>query len=164
MASLPLAKLVLLAIRQLSKPLSSRIKEFAKNSDKLKRYILIPPARIFHSMEQTFRLRMMGLPSGQTVKPLTENAAVDLGAELLGESVIFSIAALCLLIEYKRQKAISRRLEMALQDRLLNMENGIVESKNNIDNLNKLIHDYDEKIAKLVQDQKSNNFVTNSKK
>jgi optic atrophy 3 protein len=38
------------------------------------------------------------------VRPLSESRAVDLGAEVIGEMTIFSVAASVLLLEYGRQK------------------------------------------------------------
>ncbi|XP_004607872.2 optic atrophy 3 protein [Sorex araneus] len=54
------------------------------------------------------KLSLMGFKS-QTIKPLNEEAAADLGAELLGEATIFVVACGCLMLEYWRQRAHSRR-------------------------------------------------------
>lgn len=46
----------------------------------------------------------MGLKGKIDVDPLKETAAVDLGAEILGEAVVFSIGVAVLYAEYRRQK------------------------------------------------------------
>ncbi|VDQ07867.1 unnamed protein product [Trichobilharzia regenti] len=45
----------------------------------------------------------MGLQKPKEVAKLSEDAAVDLGAEVLGEVIIFVVGASCLLLEYRRQ-------------------------------------------------------------
>ena len=49
-------------------------------------------------------MKLLGIGKVSTVKPLNEDVAVDLAAEMLGEFVIFSIAAALLFAEYKRQQ------------------------------------------------------------
>ena len=49
-------------------------------------------------------MRLMGHKGKIEVDPLKENAAVDLGAEMLGEVVIFGIGVTVLYAEYRRQK------------------------------------------------------------
>ena len=49
-------------------------------------------------------MRLMGHKGKVTVEPLKEAGAVDLGAELLGEVVVFSIGVAVLYAEYRRQK------------------------------------------------------------
>lgn len=56
------------------------------------------------------KLRIMGLNT-EAVKPLNEAAAVELGAELLGETTVFLVAGGCLVLEYWRQKMQQRRKE-----------------------------------------------------
>ncbi|XP_066229855.1 optic atrophy 3 protein-like [Saccopteryx leptura] len=56
------------------------------------------------------KMRIMGLDA-ETVKPLNEAAAAELGAELLGEATIFVVGGGCLMLEYWRQKRQHRRKE-----------------------------------------------------
>ena len=56
------------------------------------------------------KMRLMGF-SAETIKPLNEEAAAELGAELLGEATIFVVACGCLVLEYSRQKTQQRRKE-----------------------------------------------------
>ncbi|XP_047385289.1 optic atrophy 3 protein homolog [Sciurus carolinensis] len=57
------------------------------------------------------KMRIMGF-NAEAVKPLNEGAAAELGAELLGEAIIFVTACSCLLIEYRRQQAQRHRKEL----------------------------------------------------
>ncbi|XP_015444815.1 optic atrophy 3 protein isoform X2 [Pteropus alecto] len=106
----PMAKLLYLGIRQISKPLANRMKEAARRSEFFKTYICLPPAQLYHWAEMRAKLRIMGLNT-EAVKPLNEAAAVELGAELLGETTVFLVAGGCLVLEYWRQKMQQRRKE-----------------------------------------------------
>ncbi|XP_069918194.1 optic atrophy 3 protein isoform X2 [Oryctolagus cuniculus] len=104
----PMAKLLYLGIRQVSKPLANRIKEAARRSEFFKTYICLPPAQLYHWVEMRTKMSVMGFKA-EAVKPLNEEAAAELGAELLGEATIFIVACSCLLLEYWRQQAQRRR-------------------------------------------------------
>jgi hypothetical protein len=64
------------------------------------------------------KLWVLNLGGPVKVAKLNEEQAIEQGAEILGEFVIFSIAALCLVLDYVRS---SRK------ERLKKMENGIFE-------------------------------------
>lgn len=55
-------------------------------------------------------MRIMGF-RGTVIKPLNEEAAAELGAELLGEATIFIVGGGCLVLEYWRHQAQQRRKE-----------------------------------------------------
>ncbi|XP_053524474.1 optic atrophy 3 protein isoform X1 [Artibeus jamaicensis] len=100
----PMAKLLYLGIRQVSKPLANRIKEAARRSEFFKTYICLPPAQLYHWAEMRAKMSIMGF-NAEAVKPLNEATAAELGAELLGEATIFLVACSCLMLEYWRQKS-----------------------------------------------------------
>ncbi|XP_003277635.2 optic atrophy 3 protein isoform X2 [Nomascus leucogenys] len=106
----PMAKLLYLGIRQVSKPLANRIKEAARRSEFFKTYICLPPAQLYHWLEMRTKMRIMGF-NAAAIKPLNEGAAAELGAELLGESIIFITACSCLMLEYWRHQLQQRRKE-----------------------------------------------------
>ncbi|XP_069313008.1 optic atrophy 3 protein [Eulemur rufifrons] len=58
------------------------------------------------------KMRIMGF-NADAIKPLNEEAAAELGAQLLGEAIIFVTAGSCLLLEYWRQQSQHRRKEKA---------------------------------------------------
>ncbi|XP_044523239.1 optic atrophy 3 protein [Gracilinanus agilis] len=106
----PIAKLLYLGVRQISKPLAQRIKEGARRSQFFRTYICLPPAQLYHWVEMRTKMRILGF-RGATIKPLNEEAAADLGAELLGEATIFLVGGCCLILEYMRQSAQTRKKE-----------------------------------------------------
>ncbi|XP_053278656.1 optic atrophy 3 protein homolog [Pleuronectes platessa] len=111
----PIAKLLSLGVRQMSKPVANRIKAGARRSEFFKSYICLPPAQIYHWVEMRTKMRIMGF-RGSTIKPLNEDKAVELGAELLGEAIIFLIGTGCVVLEYSRQAANTRLKEEELTE------------------------------------------------
>ena len=115
-------KLGYLAVKQVSKPLANLIKLKAKTTPFLRNRLLLPPAQcklehnkykniqwsisfaVYHKVDTTIKMKLLGLGKVVNVKPLTEDQAVDLSAEMLGEFIIFGIAAVLLLSEYKRSQ------------------------------------------------------------
>ncbi|XP_075704595.1 optic atrophy 3 protein [Rhinoderma darwinii] len=117
----PIAKLLYLGIRQISKPLANRIKAGARRSEFFRTYICLPPAQVYHWVEMRAKMRMMGF-RGAAIKPLNEDTAAELGAELLGEATIFLIGGGCMIAEYSRQATNARRKEEEMEARLSSME------------------------------------------
>uniref|UniRef100_A0A3P9J4U5 Outer mitochondrial membrane lipid metabolism regulator OPA3 n=1 Tax=Oryzias latipes TaxID=8090 RepID=A0A3P9J4U5_ORYLA len=122
----PIAKLLYLGVRQMSKPVANRIKAGARRSEFFKTYICLPPAQLYHWIEMRTKMRIMGF-RGSTVKPLNEEAAAELGAELLGEAIIFLIGGGCMVLEYSRQAANSRRKEEELNETMISLQTQIGE-------------------------------------
>lgn len=64
---------------------------------------------------------------GSTIKPLNEDAAAELGAELLGEALVFLVGGGCMVLEYSRQSANSRRKEEELNETITSLQTQIAE-------------------------------------
>lgn len=75
------------------------------------------PLVAYHWIEMRTKMRIMGF-RGSSIKPLNEEAAAELGAELLGEAIIFIIGGGCMVLEYSRQAANSRRKEEELTENM----------------------------------------------
>ncbi|KAM8793973.1 optic atrophy 3 protein [Eudromia elegans] len=121
----PIAKLLTLGARQLSRPLAARIKAAARASPFFRAHVCLPPAQLYHWVEMRAKMRIMGF-RGAAVKPLNEEAAAELGAELLGEAIVFGVGGLCLYLEYARQAGAARRRDdeqaAALRDMATRLE------------------------------------------
>ncbi|XP_005810609.1 optic atrophy 3 protein [Xiphophorus maculatus] len=122
----PIAKLLYLGVRQMSKPVANRIKAGARRSEFFKTYVCLPPAQLYHWIEMRTKMRIMGF-KGASIKPLNEEAAAELGAELLGEAIIFFIGGGCMVLEYSRQAANSRRKEEELNDTIVSLQTQVAE-------------------------------------
>ncbi|GAU89643.1 hypothetical protein RvY_02172-1 [Ramazzottius varieornatus] len=126
-AAFPLAKLLYLAVRQVSKPIAAGIKTRAKASPFFRTYICMPPAQFYHWADVKIKMWVLNLGSPVKVAKLNEAQAIEQGAEILGETVIFGIAVACLFAEYVRSSRKEAVKEAAAQERLRIMEDGIVE-------------------------------------
>ncbi|CAN9511641.1 unnamed protein product [Ophioblennius macclurei] len=122
----PIAKLLYLGVRQMSKPVANRIKAGAKRSPFFRTYVCLPPAQIYHWIEMRTKMHIMGF-RGLAIKPLNEEAAAELGAELLGEAIIFLIGGGCMVLEYSRQAANSRRKEEEQNETIASLQTQIGE-------------------------------------
>jgi len=85
----------------------------------------MPPAQFYHWMDVNVRMRMLNLGKPKDVKKLDENAAIELGADLLGETIIFVVAATTLTMEYIRQSRNSAKAALELEDRWRRVEEKI---------------------------------------
>ncbi|KAI6057483.1 hypothetical protein LUU34_01655600 [Aix galericulata] len=130
----PIAKLLTLGARQLSRPLAARIKAGARASPFFRAYICLPPAQLYHWVEMRAKMRIMGF-RGAAVKPLNEEAAAELGAELLGEAIVFGVGGLCIYLEYARQAGQARRREEEQAAALREMAAGLERMRAELDAL-----------------------------
>ncbi|XP_066840816.1 optic atrophy 3 protein [Anser cygnoides] len=130
----PIAKLLTLGARQLSRPLAARIKAGARASPFFRAYICLPPAQLYHWVEMRAKMRIMGF-RGAAVKPLNEEAAAELGAELLGEAIVFGVGGLCIYLEYARQTGQARRREEEQAAALREMAAGLERMRAELDEL-----------------------------
>ncbi|XP_076314028.1 optic atrophy 3 protein homolog [Tachypleus tridentatus] len=129
----PIAKLGILALRQISKPLANRIKARAKRSYFFRTYICMPPAQFYHWMEVNVKMRMLNLGKPTEVPKLNENMAIDLGAELLGEIIIFSIAATSITAEYVRSSLKEKEKKAEREINFVKIENEISDLRFTVD-------------------------------
>lgn len=65
---------------------------------------------------------MLNLGKPREVAKLDQNAAIELGADLLGEFIIFTVAAVTLTLEYMRQSRNSAKAAAELEERWNNVE------------------------------------------
>jgi len=72
-------------------------------------------------------MKNIGLGKSVEVKPLNEDVAVDLAAEMLGEMFIFAVGVCILISEYRRQLRKDAIKEDIQNRRLRELEDGIHE-------------------------------------
>ncbi|XP_068766517.1 optic atrophy 3 protein [Struthio camelus] len=145
----PVAKLLTLGARQLSRPLAARIKAAARASPFFRAYVCLPPAQLYHWVEMRAKMRIMGF-RGAAVKPLNEEAAADLGAELLGEAIVFGVGGLCLYLEYARQAGHARRREEEQAAALRDMAARLAELGLAVDALGARMREADRRLHELA--------------
>lgn len=107
----PIAKLAYLAVKQISKPIANQLKNAAKSSRLFRQHVCLPPAQFYHFVETRFKMYLMGFGKPTVIPPLNEQMAVELGAELLGEGIVFLAAVATLYFEYSRQASNTKAKE-----------------------------------------------------
>lgn len=115
----PAAKLGVLLLKQISKPIANMLKIKAKDSLFFRQYVCMPPAQFYNWCEVKAKMWSLNLGKPVHVPQLNETMAIELGANLLGETIIFTIGAGLLIFEYVRSS----------KKEALKEENIIVEQK-----------------------------------
>lgn len=82
----------------------------------------MPPAQLYHWVEVNVKARLLNLGSPKEVVKLNEQAAIDLGSELIGDVFIFSVGAAAVIAEYTRQSRKIADEKSALEARLRQIE------------------------------------------
>lgn len=130
-------------------------------------------------------MRLLGLGSPDKVPPLTEKAAIDLGADVLSELFVFGSAVAAILLEYYRQnrnknlkaEAFEQKVDdldllnsKIFQDVELNMKsidnlkNLLKEQSNDIKKINKKLDELDEFSKRQKQQTKLNSTQTTNER
>ncbi|XP_050427150.1 putative OPA3-like protein CG13603 [Adelges cooleyi] len=142
LGAFPAAKLGALLLRQVSKPIANFVKERAKQSPVFRTYVCMPPAQFYNWCEVKMKLYVMNLGMAGKVTPLSESQAIELGSNLLGEGIIFFVAAALLLLEYSRQyRKEQAKEEVRLQD--------LEELNNTLRDLNLMSEQHNAEIRRL---------------
>ncbi|KAL3377194.1 hypothetical protein AABB24_003544 [Solanum stoloniferum] len=87
---LPLLKLGTLALKTLSKPIGSRLKQQAGLHPKFRNFI-VSMAQANHRITTTMQRRLYGHATNVEIRPLDEEKAVQAAVDLLGEAFVFSV-------------------------------------------------------------------------
>jgi hypothetical protein len=89
-----------LALKQIAKPIANVIKTRAKSSPFFRKYVCMPPAQFYNWVEVKTKMWALNLGKPTAVPKLSEAMAIELGANLLGEVVIFVVGAGMLIFNY----------------------------------------------------------------
>ncbi|XP_053985984.1 putative OPA3-like protein CG13603 [Hylaeus volcanicus] len=152
----PALKLGVLFVKQISKPLAKFLVNQAKNHPVFRTYFIIPPAQFYHWAEVKAKMYIMNLGKPTKVAKLNEAMAIELGANLMGEVIIFSVAGGCLVLEYNRQVAKETKKEEARLEQ-------IQKFTNDIENLNKITSQQETEIQYLLEAVKTLSKHTKNK-
>ena len=111
---------------------------------------------VYHRVETTVRMRLLGLEKQTAVKPLNEEMACELGAEMLGEIIIFSICGVVLYFESARQAAKEKAKEDAITYKLNDLKEktqdlGLTVDRQDAENrqLTRLVHHLESQLAAI---------------
>lgn len=99
----PLAKVVILGVKQITKPICKIVKVFAKNNRLFKTCLCAPAGQLIYWIEARSKLQMLRLPQPKRIRPLTEERATELGANLISEILVVGIGLGLIFFEKSRQ-------------------------------------------------------------
>ncbi len=88
-------------------------------------------SKVYHNIEITMRMRVLGLGSPDKVPPLTEKAAIELGGDILSEFFVFGTGVVLILIEYMRQSSNKTNKDNALYQKVIELEKECQNLRNN---------------------------------
>ncbi|KAL8228118.1 hypothetical protein R6Q57_015702 [Mikania cordata] len=114
---LPLLKLGTLALKTLSKPIASRLKQQAAIHPKF-RASIIGFAQANHRLTTNIQRRIYGHATDVEIRPLNEEKAVQAAGDLIGELFVFSVAGLALIFEVQRSARSEAKKEEARKQEL----------------------------------------------
>ncbi|KYN37455.1 hypothetical protein ALC56_08168 [Trachymyrmex septentrionalis] len=126
----PALKLGVLFVKQISKPLAKFLVSQAKSHSIFRTYFIIPPAQFYHWAEVKTKMYIMNLGKPTKVAKLNEAMAIELGASLIGELIIFSVAGACVILEYNRQVTKEAKKEEIRQMQIQKFTDDIQELHN----------------------------------
>jgi hypothetical protein len=154
MAALPVLKLFFLGVKQLSKPVAGFIKNRAKNSPAFKAHV-INAAQLWHRVN----VRASQAASNASaearalrIKPLDEATAVSNFTDILGEGVIYFVAAVALVIEYQMSAEKDAKKAAALELRFKNAESELDKQRKESDALRAELKCSQENLFHISQD------------
>ncbi|CAH0689359.1 unnamed protein product [Chilo suppressalis] len=99
----PMFRMATLLARQLSSPIASRIKAYAMTHPRMRTAVVCRAGRMFRGAELRFKLWAMRLPPPPRAAPLSDNDAVQVGSDIIGEIIIFTLGAGIVIFEVNRQ-------------------------------------------------------------
>ncbi|KAF3943670.1 hypothetical protein CMV_029800 [Castanea mollissima] len=117
---LPLLKLGTLALKTLSKPVASRLKQQAAIHPRF-RQLIIDMAQKNHRFTTQMQRRIYGHATDVEIRPLNEEKAVQAAVDLIGELFVFSVAGVAVILEVQRSARSEARKEEVRKQELEKM-------------------------------------------
>ncbi|EDR10796.1 uncharacterized protein LACBIDRAFT_154085, partial [Laccaria bicolor S238N-H82] len=134
------AKLATLIIRTLAKPISSQIKEQARQYVVLGfrherfREMCVSLAQFMYRSETKLRTNILGEPA-RHIRPLSESRAIENGSNALAEGFLFAVAASLIIGETWRSSRNQSKRRDAIDDQIDGLGTGLAELNSRVDTL-----------------------------
>lgn len=106
---------------------------------------------VYNWVEVKTKMWALNLGRPVTVPPLTEAMAIELGANLLGEFIIFAIGAGLLIFEYSRQTIKENKKNEAFQMEKMQLTNTLTEINFRLERQDAQIREMTRVLAELGQ-------------
>ena len=138
----PLAKLGVLLVKQISKPLAKRFANRAKKHRLFRDWVCVPIGQMFHYCEARVKLASLDVVLKRKVVKvprLSEKDAIEQGSNILSEALILATAIAILVYEYKKSREEKREEEEIksterelLKSKLFDLETNIERQSDSI--------------------------------
>jgi optic atrophy 3 protein len=100
MAQLPLMKIFVLLFKEAAKPIAARLKQSAKEHEKFRTYTMVI-GRFYERATQRVEVWSLGFRVKQ-FKEITDAHALTVGADVISQTFLVSVAVILLVLEYWR--------------------------------------------------------------
>ena len=114
-AAFPIAKLGVLLVKQINKPLARNLVKIAQKNKPFRDYVGVPLGQFFHYVEMKLKLKSLNIVAikwkSTKIPKLDEQDAIEQGSNLLSELIILNFAADVLIYEYKKQQSEKQKEE-----------------------------------------------------
>ncbi|KAK9375827.1 optic atrophy 3 protein-domain-containing protein [Lipomyces chichibuensis] len=121
-------KISTLLVRTLAKPIANTIKARAKHHGPFRK-VCIAVAQTLHSTDVRLRLGLLGDAGKAKVRPLNDAKAIEMGANFLSESFLFSIAAGAIIFESVRSSRKSSARQESVEDDISELQAEVAKLK-----------------------------------
>ncbi|KAI6110308.1 optic atrophy 3 protein-domain-containing protein [Pisolithus croceorrhizus] len=133
-------KLATLVIRTVAKPISSQLKNQAKQHPAF-RNLCVSLAQRMHTAEVSLRTNILGEPARAHVRPLSETRAIENGANALAEGFLFAVAAALIVGEsFRTSRAQSKRRDN-VDDRLDELATSVSSLRDTVEQLRQTLQE-----------------------
>ncbi|KAK9454831.1 optic atrophy 3 protein-domain-containing protein [Dipodascopsis uninucleata] len=139
-------KISSLLVRTLAKPIANTIKNRAKHHGPFRR-VCIGIAQVLHQTDVTLRQGLGRNSDKVVVRPLNDTKAIDMGANFLSETFLFSVAAGAVIFESMRSSRKEANRREGVADDIADLQMEISDLKTMIQDL-KEANDLKQKIVK----------------
>jgi optic atrophy 3 protein len=150
MPVLPLAQLGYLFVRTVAKPVATAIKNRMKKHPSFKRGCL-QMAQAYHRWERRMKVHLMGIKLAN-VQPLSEEKAIELGANMLSETILFTVAGALIYVDFVRRSAKDKEKESNKLETLLTLQRELATLQQNF----LLVEHEQRKLREQIMEQQSN--------
>lgn len=99
-------------------------------------------------------MRWMGTTGPTHVKPLTEERAAELGAEIIGDTFVYSVAASLIIFEYVRSKKKEQDAEDTQNNQIAKLNDSMQRLEREMKDIKKRLSDMDNKRQNAKKDDK----------
>ena len=91
------------------------------------------------------KMRWIGTTGPTHVKPLTEERAAELGAEIIGDTFVYSVAASLIIFEYVRSKKKEQDAEDTQNNQIAKLNDSMRRLEREMKDIKKRLSDMDSK-------------------